>query len=244
MRITEEIREAVRKAADDSGNIYQLSKKLGIAHSTILFWLDGKTSKISGDVWYEKVLPALRAYLPYGGGGDEAGPSAGVKETGGYAAEARPAQTDELHEVPVISFAQAAAYDPPLEPFDCFLKDCSHESTSFSTPKKDGYFALRVDGDSMSPTLPDGSVIYVAGGEFPERGDLVTAKIRGSGQVVVKKYFRKNNLVTLQSINPAGQTFEWNCKENPDFLAWMWPVIEYTVKARKQRWERMRFGKK
>ena len=96
----------------------------------------------------------------------------------------------------------------------------------------------------MSPVLPDGTFVYIAGGEYPERGDLVAAKIRETGQVVVKKYHRKDNIITLSSINPSGVNFEWHTKEQFGYVEWMYPVIEYTVQARKQRWERHKNGKK
>jgi SOS-response transcriptional repressor LexA/DNA-binding Xre family transcriptional regulator len=150
----------------------------------------------------------------------------------------------DLHQIPVISFCQAASYDVTAEPIDAFLKDCSDETIDCTIEPRNGYFALRVEGDSMSPVLPDGTIVYVAGGEYPERGDLVAAKIRETGQVVVKKYHRKDNVIRLESINPAGNNFEWHSKEQFGYAEWMYPVIEYVVQARKQRWERYKNGKK
>ncbi len=221
MKITREIKKALEKAVDDCGSVFQLSKKLGVSHSTVLFWLNGKTSNMSGDVWYEKVKPILA-----------------MENRGAYASGDEASGISNLQKVPVISFANAMGYDPTLEPIDSYAKDCSDELATFMSTKKDGYFALRVEGDSMSPVLPNGSIIYVAGGEFAENGDLVVAKIRDSGQVVVKNYSRNGSDIVLESINPRGKTFKWNTKEQPDYLVWMWPVIEYTVKARRQRWEK------
>lgn len=151
--------------------------------------------------------------------------------------ELRPAAT--LGEVPVISFAQAAGYEPALEPVDDYAKGCSDETTLFSREIRPGYFALFVEGNSMSPDFPNGTVILVAGGEFPQRGDVVVAKLR-DGQVVVKRYFRRNNLISLESINPTGKNFEWHCKDDPGFIQWMYPVLEATIDLRRRRWEQHR----
>ncbi|OGV48657.1 MAG: hypothetical protein A2017_04415 [Lentisphaerae bacterium GWF2_44_16] len=233
MKITKEVKRAIRKAAENYGNVYQLSKKLGIAHSTILFWLDGKTSSISGDIWYEKVRPVIKPFMDYTN--ERPSELHMVTEVPGtYATEVKAAK--ELNEVPVLNFAEAAGYDPAFEPFDDYALNCSGETALFDLEIRPGYFALKVDGDSMSPVLPDGTIIYIAGGEYAQNGDLVVAKIRASGQVVVKKFRREDDTIVLESINPSGQSFNWKVSEEP--LAWMWPVIEYTVKARQQRWEK------
>ncbi len=151
--------------------------------------------------------------------------------------EVRPVMA--LSEVPVISFAQAAGYEPALEPIDDYAKGCSDETAMFAHEMRQGYFALHVEGDSMSPDFPHGTVILVAGGEFPQRGDVVVAKLR-DGQVVVKKYQRRNNVINLESINPAGKNFEWHCKDDPGFIQWMYPVLEATIDLRRRRWEQSR----
>ena len=235
MKITEEIKTAIRKYAEKCGNVYQLSKKIGVSHSTVLFWLDGKTGNISGDVWHEKLYPLLRPYLEY----KENSPNKeqfGGEEIAVYKSEV--SSGVKLFEVPVLNFAQAAGYDPAFEPIDDYAYNCSNESALFDCEMKPGYFALKVEGESMSPVLPDGTIIYVAGGEYAQNGDLVVAKISGSGQVVIKKFIKKENRIYLNSINPDGKNFEWDLRENP--LVWMWPVIEYTVKARQQRWEKLK----
>ncbi|UKI34098.1 MAG: hypothetical protein L6W00_12265 [Lentisphaeria bacterium] len=56
--ISNELRVAIKKAAEDVGNPYQLSLKAGVSNATVLKWLDGKTSKI-----YEKTLEQLLPLL-------------------------------------------------------------------------------------------------------------------------------------------------------------------------------------
>jgi hypothetical protein len=236
MKITDDIRNAIKRYVDRCGNVYQFSKKIGVSHSTVLFWLDGKTTRISGDVWHEKLYPVLKSHLKYPQKASK--PPQGEEEAGAY----RPEVTGGvvLHEVPVLNLAQAAGYDPAFEPLDDYALNCSSETALFDSEICPGYFALKVEGSSMSPVLPEGTIIYVAGGEYAQTGDLVVAKIRDSGQVVVKKFQRKTDRIFLNSINPDGVSFDWSVSDNP--LVWMWPVIEYTVHARRQRWERAKRG--
>jgi SOS-response transcriptional repressor LexA len=154
--------------------------------------------------------------------------------------EAVAVKRGDLRDVPVLSFAQAAGYEPAIEPFDDFARDCSDETAMF-TESRPGFFALRVEGDSMSPEYPNGTILLVAGGEYPQRGDIVVAKL-STGQVVVKRYSRKDNVIKLESENPSGMNFSWHCKEDPGYVLWMYPVIEVTLKLRTRRWERTRNG--
>ncbi|MFA6100794.1 MAG: XRE family transcriptional regulator [Victivallaceae bacterium] len=154
--------------------------------------------------------------------------------------EAVAVKRGDLRDVPVLSFAQAAGYEPAIEPFDDFARDCSDETAMF-TEARPGFFALRVEGDSMSPEYPNGTILLVAGGEYPQRGDIVVAKL-STGQVVVKRYSRKDNIIKLESENPNGMNFSWHCKEDAGYVLWMYPVIEVTLKLRNRRWERARNG--
>lgn len=143
--------------------------------------------------------------------------------------------THKFTSVPVLSFAQAAGFEPAIEPINDFLNNHSDTQEPFANVKP-GYFALQITGDSMSPEYPDGTVILVAGGEFPQRGDIVAAKL-SSGEVVVKLYHRKDNVVSLTSINPAGKNFQWHIKENPGYAVWIFPVVEAKINIRRRRWE-------
>ncbi len=148
-----------------------------------------------------------------------------------------------FREFPVLSIAQAAGYEPALEPLCDYLRETSDRTALFFDVSADNCFALEISGDSMAPDYPNGSIALVAAGEYPQRGDVVAAKL-ADGQVVIKEYHRKNNIISLESINPDGKNFEWHCKEDSGFVQWMWPVIEVTLKMRDQRWARRKNGGK
>lgn len=63
MKITTEIVRALERAIEHYGNVSQFAKSVGLAHSTILFWQSGKTTSISGNVWANKLRPALLPFM-------------------------------------------------------------------------------------------------------------------------------------------------------------------------------------
>ncbi len=138
--------------------------------------------------------------------------------------------------VPVMSFEQAAGYEPALEPIGDYARECSDELAMFAHEIHPGYFALNVRGDDLSPDFPDGTMILVAGGEFSQRGDVVAAKLR-DGRVVVKRYYRRGDTIMLDSVNDSGKGLEWRSSENPGYIQWMYPVLEATIDLRNGRRE-------
>jgi len=233
--IDETIKAALKEAVKECGSVLKLSRLMGVSHSTVLFWSSGRTRCIDGDVWRYKVFPVLEPYLRGMGKGaygafDQARPLEGA-----YACGCRIGAASRMREVPVIGLAQAAGFDPALEPFESYAKGCGEETALFATEPKAGYFALRIEGESMHPEFPDGTLILVAGGEFVKSGDIVAARIRSSGQVVVKRYLRSGSLNRLESINLAGAVYEWDCSLERGYLEWMHPVVEAKVDLRARR---------
>lgn len=229
--IDDGIRAALRDAALEYGSVLKLSKKLGVSHSTVLFWGSGRTRCIDGDVWRYKVYPALEGYLRRRGSCAESGPDFagyGRRNEGGLARAA-------MHEVPVVGLTQAAGFDPALEPFEAYARGCGAGTAFFATEPKDGYFALRVEGRSMEPEFPDGTLLLVAGGEFVEAGDIVVARIRENGQIAVKRLLGSGVKMRMESLNEGGMRYEWDRNSDRGFLEWIHPVVEAKVDLRARR---------
>lgn len=69
---------------------------------------------------------------------------------------------------------------------------------------KDGqeYFALKVHGDSMSPTLIEDDIVIIKRQNDFENGDIVVAIINGD-EATIKKGKKSETSVTLQPLNTA-----------------------------------------
>ena len=57
------IRKSLVEAVEKSGGLLAFSKRIGVAHSTVLFWLNGKTKSINSDLWRGRVYPEIESYL-------------------------------------------------------------------------------------------------------------------------------------------------------------------------------------
>lgn len=63
-------------------------------------------------------------------------------------------------------------------------------------------YALVVEGDSMSPMLEQGWIVYVCPNHTYGPGDLVVVG-RKNDEIMIKKFRHKDGMVLLQSINPT-----------------------------------------
>jgi repressor LexA len=61
-------------------------------------------------------------------------------------------------------------------------------------------FALRVTGDSMEPSIPDGSIVFVDKSKTARNGNICVVIINGSDAVIKRTYFDPNG-VMLRSEN-------------------------------------------
>lgn len=98
--------------------------------------------------------------------------------------------------IPVLGKISAGI---PSEAIDDII---DYEDIPFELAKTGEFFGLRINGDSMSPLLPDGSTVIFRHQADAETGDIVAALIDGSDGVC-KQYKRYDIGVALVPINDA-----------------------------------------
>ena len=105
------------------------------------------------------------------------------------------------HDVPVIGLTKAGRggfYDEQGFPVgEGFRK--VHRPIDVKDPNA---YALNVEGDSMSPMLEKGWIVYVCPNHNYVNGDLVVVQLN-SEEVMIKKFRKQDGVMMLQSINPA-----------------------------------------
>lgn len=125
--------------------------------------------------------------------------------------------------IPVVGMAAAASFDPSLSNL-CDLWECSDERVACVCKHADQLFGVRISGDSMAPTLLEGDVVAVSD-TLPATGDICIVRHRTEG-VLCKKWYWRNGVIRLDSINPEGKSFEWTKEtfsaENP--IVWRFRV--------------------
>ena len=236
MKVTPEILAAIDGAIEHYGNITQFAKHLGIAHSTILFWKNGKTGNISGQLWINKLRHELKPFMH--GASDRS--RFAVRE------DSMPYVSDQVraNQAPLATFSQIADFDPTIESPYTFASNLGGKSVVFAREVKPGYFALELDETAKCGDFPIGTLLLVASGEYARNGDTVVAKLRDSGEIVIRHFIREENLVKLAAVNGGGKTYEWDAKENSSCIVWMYPVVEINLDLAGYRWVKDRLRAK
>lgn len=284
MKINDTIITAINKGVNHYGNVSQLAKAMGVAHSTILFWLSGKTTNISGHLWTTKIRPVLAPFLtkaqlseiglgpmnnafredpalynympqqqiqmipvqqfaPQNIPQDQ--PIQSVPAAPAVPA-APPAPTQDIqpqiqiqkeiiykkNEASVVPYASLEILDPALEPVANFVKSNSNGKAIFANEVCNGYFGIESDGVNCAG-FPLGCLLLAAASDYPHNGDAVIARIRKNGDIVIRKYFRNENTITLSSLPGRNdEEISWNYIESRGMLLWIFPLVEATAQLR------------
>lgn len=141
-----------------------------------------------------------------------------------------PEDRESFRRVPLMTFTQAANYEPALEPIETFASGCSNQTVLFPEVKA-GSFALLIDRENATPEFTHSAILLVSGDEYPVHGDMVVAKLR-SGEVITKYYLRENDVVHFKSQKADADNLAWHYKEDPGYVQWMYPIVEVNMKLR------------
>jgi len=63
-----------------------------------------------------------------------------------------------------------------------------------------GHYAIRADGDSMSPKIEDCDILAIRKQEIAENGDIVVARYKG--ETGIRQFFKRKDYIELKSLNP------------------------------------------
>ena len=67
MVITESIQKAIQSAIDKCGSLLSFSRSVGVSHTTVAYWLSGRTRKSNSTVW-DNLHPLIQEFLEPGSG--------------------------------------------------------------------------------------------------------------------------------------------------------------------------------
>lgn len=100
--------------------------------------------------------------------------------------------------IPLISWVQAGH---AAEAIDNFQPGDAEEWVTPYHPPREHTYALRVSGDSMTPTFQPGMLLVVEPGMCAECGDFVIAK-NGDQEATFKQYIKDGGQHYLKPLNP------------------------------------------
>ncbi len=235
MKITPQIIKALERAADYYGNTSQVAKAMGIAHSTVFFWMQGKTKSMSGKLWQERIRrvllpfmnPALQdeqAYIiPPVQDENDANDSCMMHDQPGaiYVAD-----KGMENIAPVVQLADLNLLDPTLEPIEDFLEQHSVGRCRFTQTVPRMGFGINIEFRELCRIAPNLTFLALPG-RYPENNSLVVARIQKTGQVVVRRYLREDNKISLLPVLPGKETpISWDMRKSFGYLLWMFPLTE------------------
>lgn len=236
----------------------EMAKRAKVATSTLSRWLSGKSEpRISN---YDDILGALpltvrkdlTSQISLPGHTEALQPTSqannrqeslanqlGDASTTYSVKSLTPLSGIRLTRVPVISLAKAAGWNPEAHhDFSNYCDDINGDYEEWE-PLPDGHHLFRIEGQSGQPLMPPGTVVQVNMNVYPSSGQIVVAKISANEFPVLKMYFRKANVISLESINddPDEGTDYLIDVKNPhaDRIEWMRPVVKYASPPPKRR---------
>ena len=108
--------------------------------------------------------------------------------------------------VPILGRVAAGV---PIEAVEDIL---GYEEIDDDTAHLGDIFALRIKGDSMTPTLPNGSTAIVLKQDDANHGDIVIALVNGD-DATCKRLYKSKDSIRLMPDNPAYQPLFFTAEE-------------------------------
>ncbi len=181
------LRELIDSRYD--GNVAAFARAIRKAPAQVHQWLSGHRSLgDAGARHIEMVVPGLwQGYF------DGARPPTAL-------ADANLEPGPPIHtRVPLISWTTAGNWTEMVQEFDPRAAEDWIPTTAKVGPRA---FALRIRGESMQPTIPDGALIVVDPDTTPKHRSVVVARQNGN-EATCKRLIYEGTLPTLRADNPA-----------------------------------------
>lgn len=102
--------------------------------------------------------------------------------------------------VPLISLVQAGDWTEAVDPYS--REGGSEKTESCPVTHGENTFAVRVNGESMSPKFEHGEVIFCDPSVQPNNKDYVIAKLTDNNEATFKQLIIEDGQSMLKAINP------------------------------------------
>ena len=206
MVITESIRKAIQAAVQKSGSVLSFARAIGVSHTTVTYWLNGRTRKINSTVW-QNLLPLIGEDLnpgdamsyPYNPVAAAANTTV-LREQSAIWYGANPAQKMSA---PLLQLADLTDFDPQIDPIEEIIRKNSKGVAAFTSQVMPGHFAVEI-GKEQKGFFPAGTRLLLRWPDAPGDGDTVLAKLRGRKEFLFAVYTRKAREIVLTQLQKGG----------------------------------------
>lgn len=224
--IDENIKKILWSAVKKQGSVLHLSRLLGVSHSTVLFWLNGKIKSISTDLWSERVYPFLEdefiRHFP--------GMSVGEIRQKYY----RGIDEDNLKvmSVPLMNEQDLLRFELPFENMERFASQNAFSHVACEGKPGCKYYAvllqdtMKVLGDSQ------GMIVFFMENDYLQDDCSALVKLCGKQRLTLCRYLRKDSWVCLQDISTGQEINSWFLGAGKPILEWLFPVVSMRISCR------------
>jgi hypothetical protein len=225
--ITESIQKAIQSAIDKCGSLLSFSRSVGVSHTTVAYWLSGRTRKINSTVW-DNLHPLIQEYLEPGSG--ESAYPAEPRAAGGPAYVLHEKLvgrygTSQNVPAPLLQLDDLKDFDPQIDSIEEIIRKKSKRVVSFTSPVQVGSFAVEID-KKHSGFFPEGTRLLLRGLDAPGDGDTVFVKLRNKKEFLFAVYSRKDEEVILKPLQKAAEERRIPRTDFHNVCCWIVPIRE------------------
>ena len=232
MVITETIRQAINTAIQQSGSALSFARSVGVSHTTVAYWLQGRTHKINSTIW-NNLFPLIEGYL--GDTGTGPGPSyrypALTSSQPKYVLRERPAASsfydaprENLNSAPLFYFSDLADYDPAFDSLEWLTQERTRGQAKFTLTVVPNMFAVEVDA-KRAGFFPAGTKVLLQN-VAPDDGEVVLVKLREKNRFLFARYGRNAGTVTLTPLQKGVKKLTLSREEFHGVCSWIATVRE------------------
>jgi len=232
MVITETIRQAITAAIEQSGSALSFARSVGVSHTTVAYWLKGRTRKINTTIW-NNLFPLIEGYLGDTGTGPE--PTyrypALTSSSPKYVMRERPAvpsfydePSPDLNSAPLFYFSDLADYDPAFDSLEWLTQERARGQAKFTMTVVSNMFAVEVDAKHAG-FFPAGTKVLLQN-VAPDDGEVVLVKLREKNRFLFARYGRNAATVTLAPLQKGVKKLTLSREEFHGVCSWIASVRE------------------
>ena len=215
------IRKSLAEAVEGNGGLLAFSRRIGVAHSTVLFWLTGKTKSINSDLWRVRVYPEIESFLMKNLPDADLGC---VREKYSDSLDCFDAEKRMLL-VSVVRESDMMEYDAAMESVCSFAERFAMEKRLFVCDGRKKYFAVRMEHRETKFFFPSGTLLLCAADERVKSHDFALLRMRGGDSLRICRVFCKEESIMLESFSNGGEVAEWNYRKERGRVEWMFPAL-------------------
>lgn len=233
MVITEPIRQAIIAAIEQSGSALSFARSVGVSHTTVAYWLKGRTRKINATIW-NNLLPLIGGYLGDAATSPEQAyhyPPLTPSSQPRYVMRERPAvpsfydePSADLNSAPLFDFSDLADYDPAFDSLEWLTQERARGQAKFTMTVVSNMFAVEVDAKHAG-FFPAGTRVLLQN-VAPDDGEVVLVKFREKNRFLFARYSRSAGSVTLAPLQKGVKKVTLSREEFHGVCSWIATVRE------------------